>query len=66
MSSLSAPYQGTWKYGGVEFIDDIIKIEVITIDDENADDFFKKYKERLKTLLLQIGILITAQAIHTI
>ena len=26
VSALSAPFQGTWKYGGVEFIDDIIKI----------------------------------------
>ena len=29
VSSQSAPYQGSWKYGGVEFIDDIIKIEII-------------------------------------
>jgi len=29
VSSQSAPYQGTWKYGGVNFIDDIIKIEII-------------------------------------
>jgi hypothetical protein len=28
VSSQSAPYQGTWKYGGVDFIDDIIKIEL--------------------------------------
>jgi hypothetical protein len=33
VSSLSAPYQGTWRYGGAEFIDDIIKIEIITMDD---------------------------------
>jgi hypothetical protein len=26
VSSQSAPYQGRWKYGGVDFIDDIIKI----------------------------------------
>jgi hypothetical protein len=24
VSSQSAPYQGSWKYGGVDFIDDII------------------------------------------
>jgi len=29
VSSQSAPYQGTWKYGGVDFIDDIIKFEII-------------------------------------
>ena len=66
VSSMSAPYQGTWNYGGVEFIDDIIKMEVIAFDDKNADDFFKKYKERLKALLRQIDILITVQDIHTI
>jgi hypothetical protein len=30
VSSLSAPFQGTWRYGGVEFVDDIIRIEIIT------------------------------------
>ena len=29
VSSQSAPYQGTWKYGGIDFIDDIIKFEII-------------------------------------
>jgi hypothetical protein len=66
VSSLSAPYQGLWNYGGVEFIDDIIKVEVITIDDPTADGFFREFKERLKTLLRQIDILITVQIIHTI
>ncbi len=31
VSSRSSPYQGTWKYGGVEYIDDIIKVEIVTI-----------------------------------
>lgn len=66
VSSLSAPYQGLWKYGGVEFIDDIIKIEVITVDDKKTAKFFKDYKERLKQLLRQIDILITAQDIRMI
>ena len=26
VSSLSAPFQGTWRYAGVEFVDDIIRI----------------------------------------
>ena len=30
VSSLSAPLQGTWRYGGVEFVDDIIRFEIIT------------------------------------
>lgn len=66
VSSQSAPYQGSWKYGGVNFIDDIIKIEIITADDRKTEKFFRKFKERLKQLLKQIDILITIQDIHTI
>ena len=66
VSSLSAPYQGTWKYGGVQFIDDIIKIEIITGDDRKAEAFLKQFKEHLKELLQQIDILITSQDIRTI
>lgn len=66
VSSLSAPYQGSWKYGGVEFIDDIIKFEIITMDDRKTEAFFKRFKVRLKKLLLQIDILITVQDIRTI
>jgi hypothetical protein len=29
VSSLSLPYQGTWKYGGVEYIDDITFNETV-------------------------------------
>ena len=66
VSSLSAPYQGSWKYGGVTFIDDIIKIEIITTDDRKTQNFFRAFKERLKRLLKQIDILITVQDIRTI
>ena len=66
VSSLSAPYQGSWKYGGVTFIDDIIKIEIITTDDRKVRTFFRSFKERLKRLLKQIDILITVQDIRTI
>jgi hypothetical protein len=66
VSSQSAPYQGSWKYGGVDFIDDIIKIEIIAAGDRKTDKFFKEFKEHLKRLLKQIDILITAQNIRTI
>jgi len=66
VSSQSAPYQGSWKYGGVDFIDDIIKIEIIAGSDRKTERFFKEFKERLKRLLKQIDILITAQTIRTI
>ncbi len=66
VSSLSVPYQGSWKYGGVTFIDDIIKIEIITADDKKAEKFFRGFKEHLKRFLKQIDILITVQDIRTI
>ena len=58
--------QGSWKYGGVNFIDDIIKIEIIAGADRKTERFFRGYKEHLKRLLKQIDILITAQNIRTI
>ena len=63
ISSLFAPFQGTWRYGGVKFVDDIIRIEIITKEEM---DFFKNFKRQLKRKLRQIDILITMQYIHTI
>ena len=66
VSSLLSPYQGRWKYGGVEYIDDIIKIEVVTTNDRATTRFFKDFKERLKASLQQIDILITTHGIQVI
>jgi hypothetical protein len=66
VSSLSAPYQGRWKYGGVEYIDDIIKIEIVATNDRATKKFFIEFKERLKSSLQQIDILITAHGIQVI
>ena len=66
VSSLSSPYQGTWKYGGVKFIDDIIKIEVVATNDRVTKKFFKEFKERLRQSLQQIDILITTHGIQVI
>jgi hypothetical protein len=66
VSSLSAPFQGTWSYGGVEFIDDIIRIEIITAADLTSNRFFRQLKGRLKRQLRQFDILITVQDIRTI
>jgi hypothetical protein len=66
VSSLTAPYQGRWKYCGVEYIDDIIKIEVVTTRDRRTKKFFTEFKERLKTSLRQIDILITTHGIQVI
>jgi len=56
VSSLSAPYQGRWKYGGVEYIDDIIKIEIVTTNDKATKKFLKDFKQHLKESLQQIDI----------
>lgn len=66
VSPLSAPYQGRWKYGGVEYIDEIIKIEIVAVNDRAAKKFLKAFKERLKESLQQIDILITTHGIQVI
>ena len=66
VSPLSAPYQGRWKYGGVEYIDEIIKLEVVATNDKAAKKFLKEFKEHLKESLQQIDILITTHGIQII
>ena len=66
VSSQSAPYQGAWKYGGVDFIEDIIKIEIIAGADRKTQKFFRDFKEGLKLRLQQVDVLITTQDIHKI
>ena len=60
VSPLFAPFQGTWRYGGIEFVDDIVRIEIITKEEL---EFFTR---RLKRKLRQIDVLITMQYIHVI
>ena len=66
VSLMAAPLQGTWRYGGVEFVDDIIRIEIIAREDWESHQFFKNFKRRLKRKLRQIDVLITMQYIYTI
>jgi hypothetical protein len=66
VSSRSSPYQGTWKYGGVEYINDIIKVEIVTSGDKVTKKFLKDFKERLKESLRQVDILITTHGIQVI
>ncbi|HEY0762355.1 MAG TPA: hypothetical protein VGD61_08250 [Pyrinomonadaceae bacterium] len=49
--------------GDVEFVDDIVRIEVITKEEL---EFFKTFKRRLRRKLRQLEILITMQYIHVI
>jgi len=48
VSSQSTPYQGSWKYGGVDFIDDIIKIEIIAGADRKTKKPSKNSKSTLR------------------
>jgi hypothetical protein len=40
VSSQSAAYQGAWKYDGMDFVEDIIKIEIIAVADRKTQKFF--------------------------
>ena len=66
MSSLSSPLQGKWRYGGVEYLDDISRVDIMAKDEWDSIQFFKNFKRRLKRTLRQLDILITLQYIHTI
>lgn len=66
LSSMSAPYEGTWRSAGVEFKDNIIRIEIITTEDPDSLRYFKNFKRQLKRNLRQIDILITVQDIYRI
>ena len=66
VSPLSSPFQGTWRYAAVEFVDDIIRFEIITEQDFGSNLFFKSFKTELKRTLQQFDILITVQNIETI
>jgi hypothetical protein len=66
LSSLSAPLQGKWRYGGVEYIDDILRIDIIAKEEWDSIQFLKNFKRRLKRKLRQLDILITLQYVHTI
>ena len=66
ISSMSAPYAGTWRRAGVEFNDNIFRIEIITTEELDSHRFFKNFKRQLKRSLRQLDILITVQDIHRI
>ena len=66
VSALSAPYQGPWKYGGVEYVDNIITIEVVAEDDEESRKYFANLKSQLERELDQVAILITTHSIEVV
>jgi len=66
MSSTAAPFEGTWIHQGVEYKDMVIKLEIITSDDDKMEKFFRDYKETLKEIFQQKEILITKHEIQTL
>ncbi len=65
-SSMAAPFEGTWIHQGIEYKDMVIKLEIITSDDDKMEKFFRDYKEALKEVFQQKEILITVQEIRTL
>jgi len=65
-SSTAAPFEGTWIHQGVEYKDLVIKLEIITSDDDKMEKFFRDYKETLKEIFQQKEILITMHEIRTL
>lgn len=63
--SCAVPYRRTWKYDDVEYVE-IVKLEIVTIDDKIPKKFLKDFKERLKESFRQTEILITTQSIQVI
>ena len=66
ISPLSAPYKGPWKYGGVQYIENIVIMEVIADEAATTQDFFRELKEQLQRELSQLAILITSHSIEVI
>ena len=66
ISPLSAPYKGPWKYGGVEYVDNIVTMEVIADEAAATQKFFSELKENLQREFGQLVILITSHSIEVI
>jgi len=62
--SFVVPDQGTWRYDGVTYIE-IMRVEIVTVDDKVPKKFLKVFKERLKESFRQTDILITTRRIQT-
>ena len=63
--SFAEPYRRTWKYDGAKYVE-ILKLEIVTSNDNVPKKFLKDFKERLKESLGQRNILITTHRIQTV
>ena len=55
---------GTWLYGGTVFEDRLLRIIIDVPASDPADDFFRNYKQIMKTRFQQIDIWITSHEIN--
>jgi hypothetical protein len=62
--AFAVPDRKTWKYDGVKYVE-ILKIEIVTTNDNVPKKFFKDFKERLKESFRQTDILITTHRVQT-
>ena len=62
--SFVVPDRKTWKYDSVRSVE-IMRVEIVTVDDKVPKEFLKDFKERLKESLRQTDILITTHRIQT-
>ena len=62
--SFAVPDRRTWKYDGVRYVE-ILKIEIVTTNDNVPKKFLKDFKERLKESFRQTDILITTHRVQT-
>lgn len=66
VNSMTAPFKGIWRFGGVEYRDDVLIFLILAPDDLNTEQFFKSHKETLKERFQQKDILITYEVIHRV
>ena len=57
---------GTWSYLGQEFRDDLVRVFVDLMDEDDAGEFFTQFKEQLKQRFKQLDIWITTYPVNVI
>lgn len=62
--SFVVPNQRAWRYDGVRYLE-MLKIEIVTTNDQVPKRFLQRFKERLKESSRETDILITTHRIQT-
>jgi hypothetical protein len=66
VSSETQHIQGLWRHEGTSYRDDLVRVFVDVVDEEESRQFFMQFKERLKAQLKQIDIWMTTYPIEVI